>query len=412
MRELTSICLTFEVHQPYRLKHYPNNGFMIPNKDIFNHFFDHGLDKFVFQRAANKCYYPTLDILQKHVDMFKNEKRKFKFALNLSGTWVEQAQMWAPELIDRLKELSKSKCVEFLGSTYYHSLSSLFDRKKVEFKEQVKMQGKMIRDLFRKRPNVFLNTEMVFDNAIGDVVSDMRFKGIFTEGIDRILGWRSPNHVYESIMNTKIKILLRNYRLSDDVGYRFSSKEWNEWPLTAEKYAYWLSSTTGDVINIAMDFETFGEHHWSDTGIFWFLNALPWKIFDHGHLEFHTPSEVLKKYPSVGSIDVPEGNAVSWADLERDTSAWLGNRMQQIGFEDLKGLEHLVKESNNKELLKFWRMLQISDHLYYACTKWWGDGDVHNYFSVFDTPHDGFINLFRATSDLKNRLLGRKIVSN
>jgi alpha-amylase len=270
----------------------------------------------------------------------------------------------------------------------------------------------MVKKLVGKKPKFFFNTEMIFDNTIGDVVSQMKFDGIFTEGIDRILGWRSPNYVYESVMDTKIKMLLRNYRLSDDVGYRFSAKEWNEWPLSAEKYSYWLGMTSGDVINIAMDFETFGEHHWQETGIFWFLRALPWKIFDHNHLEFATPSEVIKKCPVNGKIDVHESNPVSWADLERDTSAWLGNRMQQIGFDEIKSLEKIVKRQISKELLKFWRMLQVSDHLYYACTKWWNDGDVHNYFSVFDTPHDGFINLFRATADLKNRLMKKKSFSN
>lgn len=402
---MTSVCLTFEVHQPFRLKHYPNNGYKLKSEKLFDHFFDNGLNKFVFDRAAVKCYHPTLDILQEHVDTFKKEKKKFKFAINLSGVWVEQAEMWQPELIDKLKELSKSKCVEFLGSTYYHSLASLFDREKIEFKEQVEMQRKMVKSFFKKVPKFFFNTEMIFDNTIGDVVSQMKYDGIFTEGVDRVLEWMSPNHVYESLMDTKIKILMRNYSLSDDIGYRFSAKEWNEWPLTAEKYAYWLADTPGDVINIAMDFETFGEHHWKDTGIFWFLKALPWKVFDHGHLEFDTPSEVIKKHPVQGRIDVHESKTISWADLERDTSAWIGNRMQQVGFDEVKALENLIKKSKKKDYLKFWRMLQVSDHLYYACTKRWEDGDVHNYFSVFDTPHDGFINLFRATSELKNRIV-------
>jgi alpha-amylase len=301
--------------------------------------------------------------------------------------------------------------VEFLGETYYHSLASLF-KSKEEFIEQVKMHRRTIKDLLNFKPRVFVNTEMIYNNIIAKTVEDLGFNAIFTEGIEKILGWRSPNYIYTRKFcfpndpgpEKRIKVLLRNYKLSDDIGYRFSARWWDQWPLTADKYASWLSVTPGQCINIFIDYETFGEHQWEDSGIFWFLKALPYEILKHENLEFSTPSEVVKKYNPVGEIDVFEFSTISWADLERDVSAWLGNAMQQFCFEELENLEHFVKKLNNEELKRIWRMLQISDHLYYCCTKWWGDGDVHKYFSHFPTPQDGFLNLFNIISDFKLKI--------
>jgi alpha-amylase len=253
---------------------------------------------------------------------------------------------------------------------------------------------------------------MLYNNLIAKSVEDLGYNAIFTEGVDRVLGWRSPNYVYsrgpisetDKSLKERIRVLLRNYRLSDDIGYRFSSKTWDQWPLTAEKYSIWASSTPGQIINLFMDFETFGEHHPEETGIFYFLKALPWKVFNWQNLDFTTPSEIVKTYQPVGEVDVHEFNTISWADMERDTSAWLGNSMQQMAFEELKKLEPLVKHNGKKRLLGLWRLLQQSDHLYYMCTKWWGDGDVHKYFSPFSTPHDGFINIISAISEIKVRI--------
>jgi alpha-amylase len=394
-----------------RLKHFPGSSDGLRDENLIEHYLNDGLNKFVFDRAAKKCYWPTTQILLDHVDTFKGQRRKFKFAFNFSGIWFEQCERWHPDLLDLLKQLAKSKMVEFLGSTYYHSLASLFPSKN-EFIEQIELQNQLIKDLLGVKPKVFMNTEMIFNNLIAKSVEDLGYKAIFTEGVDRILGWRSPNYVYargpvkekDLPLRKRIRVLLRNYRLSDDIGYRFSSKHWDQWPLTAEKYAIWLSSTPGQVINIFIDFETFGEHHPEESGIFFFLKALPWKIFDWQNLNFATPSEILRKFKPVGEIDVHEFNTISWADMERDTSAWLGNSMQQMAFEELKKLEVLVKRNGNKHLLRLWRLFQQSDHLYYMCTKWWEDGDVHKYFSPFSTPHDGFINIISGISEIKVRI--------
>ena len=350
------------------------------------------------------------------MDTFKGQKKEFKFSFNFSGVWIEQCEKWHPDLLDLIKQLARSKRVEILGSTYYHSLASLFDDHS-EFIEQIEMQTQLMKDLLGVKPKIFMNTEMIYNNLIAKTVEDLGFKAIFTEGTEKILGWRSPNYVYvrglaqekDAPLKNRIRVLLRNYRLSDDIGYRFSAKWWDQWPLTAEKYAIWLSATEGQVINIFMDYETFGEHHPEESGIFWFLKALPWKIFEWENLEFLTPSEVVKKFEPVGEFDVPGWSAISWADMERDTSAWLGNSMQQMAFEELKKLEKPVKESGNKYLIRLWRLLLQSDHLYYMCTKWWNDGDVHKYFSPFSTPHDGFISLITALSDIKLRVYADRI---
>ena len=407
---MTLVVFCFEVHQPFRLKHFPGSSDGLKDEELIEHFLNNSLNKFVFDRAARKCYYPTIQILLESIDTFKKQKRKFKVAFNISGVWLEQCEKWQPDLLDLFKQLAETKLVEFLGSTYFHSLASLFATHE-EFIEQIKMQNEAIKSLFGVKPKIFMNTEMIYNNLIASTVENLGYRAIFAEGVERVLGWRSPNYVYargpvkdhDMKLEKRIRVLLRNYRLSDDIGYRFSAKNWSEWPLTAEKYAIWLSSTPGQCINVFLDFETFGEHHPDESGIFYFLKALPWKVFDWQNLEFATPSEVVKMCNPVGEIDVHEMNTTSWADMERDTSAWLGNSMQRMAFEELKNLESLVKQ-NGKQYLKFWRLLQQSDHLYYMCTKWWNDGDVHRYFSPFSTPHDGFINLISGISEIKVRI--------
>ncbi|MEM5793587.1 MAG: glycoside hydrolase family 57 protein [Candidatus Aenigmatarchaeota archaeon] len=406
---MSSIVLCFEVHQPFRIKHLSELNRCL-DAENFEHFLNDGLNKFIFDRAARKCYLPTTKILLESIDTFKNEKRKFKFSINFSGLWLEQCEKWQPDLLENVKQLAQSGLVEFLGSTYFHSLASLF-KSHDEFREQVQMQSQAIQDYFGIKPKNFVNTEMLYNNLIAKTVEDLGFKSIFTEGADRILGWRSPNYVYargpvcenDKTLDKRIRVLTRNYRLSDDIGYRFYSKEWNEWPLTAEKYSIWLSSTPGQYINLFMDFETFGEHQPEESGIFFFLKALPWKIFDWKNLDFKLPSEIITEFKPVGEIDVHENNTLSWADMERDKSAWLGNSMQQMAFEELEQLESLVKQ-NGKTYLRFWRLLQQSDHFYYMCTKWWADGDVHRYFSPFSTPHDSFISMISGISDVKFKL--------
>ncbi|MDI6798399.1 MAG: glycoside hydrolase family 57 protein [Candidatus Aenigmarchaeota archaeon] len=408
---MASISLNFQVHQPFRLAAFQPNG-NISNQDIFSHYFNHGLDKLVFDRVANRCYFPTNKIILELIDQLKHEKRRLKVSYSISGVFLELCEMFNKDLLESFKQLAETKCVEFLGETYYHSLSSLFEHKG-EFIEQVNMHKQAIKDLLNFKPRVFVNTEMIYNNLIAKIVEDLGFEAIFTEGTERILGWRSPNYVYlrkfcfpgDPRPEKRIKVLLRNYRLSDDIGYRFSAKDWDEWPLTADKFAAWLAATPGHCINLFMDYETFGEHQWQESGIFWFLKALPFEILKYENLEFSIPSEVVKKHEPVGEIDVFELSTVSWADMERDVSAWLGNRMQQVCFEELKNLEQIVKRLDNKDLTKIWRLLQISDHLYYICTKWWNDGDVHKYFSCFPTPQDGFANFMEIISDLKARVI-------
>jgi alpha-amylase len=305
-----------------------------------------------------------------------------------------------PEIIDSFKELFKTGAVDMIEETYYHSLSSLYDDMD-EFEEQVKLHRQMIKNLFNYKPRIFRNTEAIYDNRIAKKVADMGYKGIITEGTEKILQWRSPNFLYKPI-NSNLKILLRNYTLSDDVGFRFSAKFWKDYPLTAEKYAYWMAQNEGDLINLFMDYETFGEHHWESTGIFDFLNNLPNEVFKHKHLDFVTVSEAVARYEPVGEIDVPW--AISWADEDRDVSTWLGNDMQKACFNELKNLGKKLREKDDKEMLNTWRRLQTSDHLYYVSTKGMEDGAVHAYFSPYDGPYDGFINYMNILQDLKQRL--------
>lgn len=407
---MTSISLNFQVHQPLRLATFQPNG-NVSNSKIFDHYFNHGLDKWVFDRVSSRCYFPANNTILELIDQLKKEKRKFKVSYSITGVFLELCERYNKDLIETFKQLAETKCVEFIGETYYHSLASLFEDK-TEFIEQVNMHRQIIKDLLGFKPKVFVNTEMIYNNLIAKVVEDLGFKGIFTEGTERILGWRNSNYVYvrkfcfpgDPTPEKRIRVLLRNYRLSDDIGYRFSAKDWNEWPLTADKYAAWLSATPGQCINLFMDYETFGEHQWPESGIFWFLKALPFEVLKYENLEFCTPSEIIEKYEPVGEIDVFELSTVSWADMERDVSAWLGNRMQQVCFEEIKNLEKHVKRLNDPELLRIWRLLQTSDHLYYICTKWWNDGDVHKYFSCFPTPQDGFVNFMSIISDFKARV--------
>jgi len=391
---MASICLYFEVHQPIRLSHF--SVFHIGN-DNNSSYFDYKLNQQIFEKVAKKCYLPTNNLL---LDLVNRTDGRFKVSFSLTGTFVEYCEQFMPELIDSFKELFKTGSVDMIEETYYHSLSGLYDEMD-EFEEQVKMHRQMIKRLFNYKPRVFRNTEAIYDNRIAKKVADMGYKGIITEGTEKILQWRSPNYLYKPV-NCDLKVLLRNYTLSDDVGFRFSSKMWKDHPLTAEKYAYWMSRNEGNLVNLFMDYETFGEHHWEDTGIFDFLNHLPDEAFKHEHLDFVTVSEAVERYEPVGEIDAPW--AISWADADRDVSTWLGNDMQVACFNELKNLGRKLKERGDQELINTWRRLQTSDHLYYVSTKGMEDGAVHAYFSPYDGPYDGFINYMNILQDLKQNL--------
>ena len=392
---MTSICLYFEVHQPIRLNRF--SVFNIGNDNTISSYFNRQLNQEIFTKVAKKCYLPTNNLL---LDLINKYDGKFRISFSLTGTFVEYCNQYIPEVIDSFKNLFKTGAVDMIEETYYHSLSSLYDELD-EFEEQVKMHSKMIKKLFNYKPKIFRNTEAIYDNRIAKKVSEMGYKGIITEGAEKILQWRSPNFLYKSI-NANLKVLLRNYTLSDDVGFRFSARLWPGHPLTADKYAHWMAHSEGDLVNLFMDYETFGEHHWTETGIFDFLKHFPGKVLEHGHMDFVTVSEAVERYEAVGEIDVPW--AISWADADRDVSTWLGNDMQIACFNELKNIGRRIKEKPNKELLDAWRRLQTSDHLYYVSTKGMEDGDVHKYFSPYDGPYDGFINYMNILQDFKQRL--------
>ena len=390
---MTNICFYFQVHQPFRLRRY--SLFDIGKSQDY---FDDKKNREVMHKIAHKCYLPTNKLIRgliaKHED--------FKVAYSITGTALEQFEMYEPKVLESFKELASTGAVEFFAETYYHSLSFLYDVE--EFKHQVKQHMRAIKKVFGKKPTIFRNTELIYNNQLAKLVEEMGFKAVLAEGWDGVLGWRSPNYVYKPKGTRKLKLLLKNYRLSDDVAFRFSDKGWDNWPLTAEKYANWIAPILGDTINLFMDYETFGEHQWEDTGIFNFLKHLPEELKRHG-ISFHHPSELLKTEPK-DELDIH--HPISWADVERDVSAWLGNKMQQASAKNLYNLKFSVLNTRDKELIEGWRKLTTSDHLYYMCTKWFADGDVHKYFNPFETPYDCFINFMNILQDLNFRIKGKR----
>ncbi|MCD4800237.1 MAG: glycoside hydrolase family 57 protein [Methanococcoides sp.] len=388
---MRSVCMYFQLHQPYRLK-----WFWPDDSKGFERYFDVAINRSIFEKVARKCYLPATTLLAELVDQHEGN---FKFSVSITGTLLSQCEKWNPDVLDVFTQLADSKRVEFIDETNYHSLAGLFDDKN-EFREEILEHHELTSDLLGVKPQVFRNTELLYNNSIAETVSSMGYKAILTEGVDQLLDSRSPNYVYKA-KDCGLPVLLRNYKMSDDIGYRFSARWWEEYPLTADKWANWASTEQGDCMNIFMDYETFGEHQWSDSGIFDFLRALPGEVLDKG-LEFNTPSEIVEKYEPVGEIDVGDFNTISWADMERDTSAWLGNDMQRRCFEEAKMLGPYVKRTNDPKLISIWRHLLTSDHYYYMSTKWLGDGDVHSYFSIHTSPYDAAINFIAALLDFKS----------
>ncbi|UCC33776.1 MAG: glycoside hydrolase family 57 protein, partial [Candidatus Bathyarchaeota archaeon] len=351
---VTDICFIFEIHQPFRL----NRNFQqdlttcksVSRKDLFDLYFDNNLNRHVFDRAARKCYFPSNNIILEQIDRYKGDHKKFKVTYGISGVFLEHCQLWNLDLLDSFKDLADSGCVEFLAQPYYHSLASLYGIDRSEFVEQIRMHHKLIKDLFNYEPRVVENTECLYNNAIARTVEGLGYEATVTEGIERILDGRSPNYVYKA-KNSELRVLLRNYRLSDDVGFRFSSPSWEEGPLTAEKYASWLAATNGQSITLFVDYETFGEHHWPESGIHEFLRWLPGEVIKWDHLNWRTPSQIVHHHQPTGEINVDQFNTVSWADIERDTTAWIDNPMQMMCYDSLKTMEKPVKAVDDKELL-------------------------------------------------------------
>ncbi|HIP74413.1 MAG TPA: alpha-amylase [Euryarchaeota archaeon] len=394
---MTSVAMYFQVHQPFRLRKF---SFFDRETDPWKRYFDHEKNEKIFRRVASKCYYPANEII---LDLVERTEGKFRVTFSLTGTFIEQAEMYEPELIESFRELVKTGAVEMLDETYYHSFAALWDWE--EFKEQVRLHRKKMWELFRTRPQAFRNTEGLFFNELGKELEKMGYKGAVVEGADRVLGWRSPNYVYRPV-GAKIKILPRNYRLSDDVGFRFASPEWKEYPLTAEKYAAWLKASGGDVIGIFMDYETFGEHMWPVTGIFEFLKALPFEVFRNG-MDFVTVSEAFDRYPARDELNYDP--PVTWADMDRDLSAWLSNELQWAAFNKVKGLKSIVLKVGDSKAKHIWRLLQTSDHFYYMSLKYNQDGDIHAYFrnEAFDTPYDAFMTYMNTLQHFEDLLVDR-----
>ncbi len=389
---MPSVCFYFQVHQPMRLRHYTVF-------DQNDRYFDDYKNASICRKVANKCYLPANRLILNLIRQFNG---RFKVAYSITGVLLEQFLSFSPEVVSTFDALAETGCVEFLAETYYHSLSFLYSRD--EFVEQVNKHIDTINSYFGQKPRIFRNTELVYNNDLATLIESMeKFDAIITEGADHILGYRSPNFVYQPKDCKNLKLLLKNYSLSDDIAFRFSNRDWPQWPLTADKFAHWISNVNGNgnVVNLFMDYETFGEHQWEDTGIFDFMRHLPHEILKHPDNNFKTPSEVVQHYQPVDTVDVP--HIISWADIERDLSAWVGNAMQSNAIHELYRLEKKIKQTADEKIIADWRRLQASDHFYYMCTKYFADGDVHKYFNPYDSPYDSYINFMNVLDNLHSR---------
>ncbi|OGS37109.1 MAG: alpha-amylase [Elusimicrobia bacterium RIFOXYB2_FULL_49_7] len=397
---MVSLCFYFEVHQPFRLR--KDYSFF----DIgTNHFYeDEKNNRDILNKVAAKCYIPMNNLL---LDMIKQWEGRFKVSFAVSGVALEQFEKYNPHVIELFQKLADTGCVEFINETFYHSLSFLYSKQ--EFKEQVLLHKEKVEKLFHQTPKTFRNTELIYNNELARFIEGLGYRTIIAEGADHILGWRSPNFVYQPAGCYKLNLMMKNYKLSDDIAFRFGNRGWESYPLTAEKYASWVHSIAGngEVLNLFMDYETFGEHQWEDTGIFNFMRALPGAIFKHPDFGFITPSEAGQRYTPVAKIDCPY--FTSWADIERDLTAWIGNPLQNSAIEMAYQLESAVKKSGDINLIGIWRKLLTSDHFYYMCTKWFSDGDVHKYFNPYESPYDAYVIYMNVLNDLIETLQQRGI---
>ena len=396
---MKTICFYFQVHQPFRLRRY---RFFDIGKN--HNYFDEFANRSIMRKVAEKCYLPTNKLM---LDLIKEYGSRFKISYSISGTALDQFEMYAPDVLETFQKLAKTGSVEFLAETYSHSLSALKSRE--EFTRQVKAQMAKVENLIGYKPKSFRNTELIYSDEIGAMVADLGFNTMLTEGAKHILGWKSSNFVYSNAINPKLRLLLKNFRLSDDIAFRFSNRDWSEWPLTTEKYVHWLNNINPneEIVNLFMDYETFGEHQWAETGIFDFMRALPGRVFANTNFEFLTPSEATQKHQPVALLHVP--HPISWADEERDLTAWLGNELQDSAFNELYNLADMVEKIDDPNIKRDWLYLQTSDHFYYMCTKWFSDGDVHKYFNPYDTPYEAFINFMNVLSDFTIRLKSKLI---
>src|SRR3989344_4001855 len=383
---MPSICPYFQVHQPLRIKRY--RVFDVGHDhSYFDDESDSNLNnRKVLAKVAEKSYLPANELILKLLRKYP----QFRVSYSFSGVILEQLEKYLPKVLSSFKKLVNTGRVEILSETYYHSLAFFYSLG--EFESQVSQHREKVEKIFGVKPKVFRNTELAYSNELAKWADRKGYKAILAEGWDSFLGWRSPNFLYRPKGTNKIKLMLKNYKLSDDIAFRFSEQTWSQWPLTADKFASWVSNINGNgqVVNLFMDYETFGEHQWADKGIFEFLENLPKELIKHPDNDFVTPSEAVKRYQVMDEVDVPF--IVTWADSERDLSAWVGNAIQTSAIDFIYKMENGIKNTSNKRLLNDWRRLQTSDHFYYMCTKWYSDGDVHKYFNPYESPYDAFIS--------------------
>ncbi len=384
---MKTICLYLQMHQPLRLKKY---RFFNMGKDV--HYLDDFLNKSILQRTAANSYRPMNELLLKLITKYNG---KFKISISITGITVEQLKSYAPDVLKSFKKLAETGCVEFIAETYPHSLTSLID--KDEFQIQVKRHVKLMQKEFDFTPTTFRNTELIYSDGIGEMVADMGFTAMITEGAKHILGWKSPDFLYVNAINPRLKLLLRNIRLSQDLRFRFSDTGWDQWPLTADKYINWIKDENrGDISNIFIDYETFGEYQNKDTGIFEFMEYLADYAIKDNDLQFGTPQEIIKEYQPVATLHVPY--PISWTDEERDTTAWFGNEMQNEAISKLYAKKDAIHKLNDKDLNHIWDFMQSSNHFYYMSTKWFSDGSIGN-VNPYGSPYEAFINYMNILSD-------------
>lgn len=400
---MKAINLYLHVHQPYRIRHYTifDAG---ERHDYFGApYGDRTSNESIVHKVAAKSYIPTnrklLELLNRHPE--------FRLSMSITGTVLEQFEAWAPAVLKSFQDLVRTGRVEIVAETYHHSLAFFYSLS--EFETQVEMHRQKVLQLFGQEPRVFRNTELSYNNDLAYWADRKGYKGILAEGWDPILGWRSPNFVYRAAHTDNIRLLMKNYKLSDDIAFRFGNRSWSGWPLTAGKFTQWLNdSHDAELFNIFMDYETFGEHQWEHTGIFDFLDHLPSEWLKTAGNTFVTVSEAIDRLEARDHIDTPY--TTTWADTERDLSAWLGNPMQHQSIQALYDLQKPILDTGDLALIDDWRKLQTSDHFYYMCTKWFSDGDIHAYFSPYETPYEAFTNFMNTWHDLKFRLAEKGVV--
>lgn len=390
---MRAICFCFQVHQPFRFRRY--RFFDIGND---HYYYDDFANETVMRKVANRSYLPVNNLLLK---LIKKYQGQFRVSFSISGIALEQFRLYAPEVLESFRALAETGQVEFLSETYSHALVSL--KSKDVFAEQIRKHDDLIQKYFGQKPSVFSNTELIYSDEIGAAVASMGFKAMLAEGAKHVLGWKSPNYLYCNAINPRLKVLMRNFRLSDDIAFRFSNSGWSEYPLTPQKFAGWLHANPNDeIVNLFMNYEALGELQPESAGIFRFIEELPAVIIGDPALKFATPSEVADEYQPIAAVSVP--NATSWADEERDLTAWLGNEMQQEAYNKLYELQERMGRVQDETLIKDWDALQASDHFYYMCTKFFSDGEVHTYFNPYESPYEAFINYMNVLSDFKIRL--------